>query len=147
MNKTCYVVKVAKNVSDSGEVIIFADSVEVTDSGDLLFTNNDEDGNERFPLIIGKSYYYCCYIGDPVLYDAIEVHKGIGSIKNLLKEEEMVQRALISVLRNNKEIKKVIKEMSSAILSAIVQEEIGDEFKEEVVEEVVVEEESVTTEN
>jgi hypothetical protein len=58
-----YVVRVPKSIAESGEVVVYADSFEITDTGQLLFSYKDEEGDEFFTFCLNSTEWKAVYQG------------------------------------------------------------------------------------
>ena len=57
-----YVVKVSKTVSENGEIVVYADQFEITDSGALLFSSEIDDV-ETFLLALQANEWKSVHLG------------------------------------------------------------------------------------
>ena len=78
-----YVVKTSKALSKDQEIVIFADSVQVTDNGDLIFSFIDSEGDEQFTAGFERNDWSAFYLADRRTQCPLTIQRwsGVAGIK------------------------------------------------------------------
>ena len=83
-----YCIKVVKSLSQTEEIYVYADNIQVGESGDLNFlTYNDDQSAEEVSLTISNSNWKALYLADKKRGTPMSVHRWKGEIKEVIIEE------------------------------------------------------------
>jgi hypothetical protein len=85
-----YCVKVPKSISQSEEIYIYADNIQIGESGELNFLiYNSDQSEEEIALTIAATNWKVVYLADKKRGTPINVHRWRGEIKEVIIEEHI----------------------------------------------------------
>lgn len=83
-----YCVKVMKSLSPTEEIYVYADNIQVGESGDLNFCTYSDDGDqEEVSFVIQSTNWKTVYLADKKRGTPMSIHRWKGEIKEIIIEE------------------------------------------------------------